>query len=356
MKKYKILFISTAVGPLGSGEGGGVETSIINLTPVLVSRGHKVDVIAPLGSKKFSPKVGLILVSGMVTKSAIGASRDFKTKYNSNGVLEKMWQKAKAIEDNYDIIIGDNYDWQAFKASLEFKTPVLHTISMASLVNYTDKNIKEFYVKYPKRVSFYSKAQAETFGLKNINKAQILGGGVNLSNYKFNLKPKQKLVFSARISKEKGLEDAFEVAERLNMELDICGKIQDRKYFQTVSKFYPSVKFNYHGFLKLKQLAKVLGQATVFLSPHKWVEAFGYSLIEAMACGTPVVAYNLGGPKEIIKNGQNGFLVEKNNVKKMADAVIKASKLDRLAVSKTVLKYSYKNLAKKYEVWIGKAI
>jgi UDP-glucose:tetrahydrobiopterin glucosyltransferase len=275
---------------------------------------------------------------------------------NSKGVLENMWKVAFEQEGDYDAIVSHSYDWLSYYLSPFFEVPVLHAVALAPTIKYTDKIIKQRYKKFSKQFAFFSKNQAYFFGIKNLKNLQILYGGVVLENFKFNLKPQNRLVWSARISPEKGLLDAFAVADKLNLPLDICGKMQDKKYFNSVLKKFPKVKYFYHNFVRYNKLSKILGNALAFLSPHSWVETFGDSLIEAMACGTPVVAYKKGGPIEIIENGKSGFLVEPDNVDAMAKAVLKIKCLKRINARKRAEQFSYEKFVSRVENWISYAL
>ncbi len=147
-----------------------------------------------------------------------------------------------------------------------------------------------------------------------------------------------RLCWSARISPEKGLEDAIAAAQVLNIPLDVCGVVEDADYWGRVRKQAPSL-ITHHGFLSHGALAAVLGRSQAMLFTPKWTEAFGLTVIEAMACGTPVVAYAGGGPSEIIEHGVNGYLVARGDVAGLATHVSLAASLDRKRVRERAEQY-----------------
>jgi glycosyltransferase involved in cell wall biosynthesis len=120
------------------------------------------------------------------------------------------------------------------------------------------------------------------------------------------------LAFLGRTSPEKGLDKAIEIANRAGMELRICAKVDnvDREFFQT--KIKPLLKGNVHflGEVGENEKGDFLGNAYALLFPIDWPEPFGIVMIEAMACGTPVLCFPGGSVPEVIEDGVTGFIVE----------------------------------------------
>ncbi|MDX1920940.1 MAG: glycosyltransferase [Candidatus Caenarcaniphilales bacterium] len=347
----KILFLTSPAGPIGSGEGGGVETNLINLAPLLNSKGYEVAIIAPEGSIEFHPNIKIYQVPGVLPVYACTAEALGPNLVDSEGVVRRMWQKAKELETNYDIIVGINYDWIAYYASTFFSKPVGHIISICSQIKHVDEIIGEIYKTHPSRLAVNTLAQGETFGFGK--EVVPLYGGINVHDYEFNLYPQRRLSWVARISPEKGLEDAFEVSQFLGLPLDICGKMQDTAYFESIINKYPKAEFVYHGFKSQAEVAEIVKNSMAMLMTPHWVEAFGNTCIEAMACGTPVIAYNQGGPSEIINDGLNGFLVETKNTKDLIAAVEKAQTLNRFNARLRAFDFTLEKMAERYLDWMG---
>ncbi|HEV3512534.1 MAG TPA: glycosyltransferase family 4 protein [Candidatus Sulfotelmatobacter sp.] len=140
------------------------------------------------------------------------------------------------------------------------------------------------------------------------------------------------LAFLGRVSPEKGLPDAIEIAIRSEMPLKIAAKIDrvDRDYFEQKIKpmlEHPLIEFV--GEIGRADKSEFLGNAMALLFPIEWPEPFGLVMIEAMACGTPVIAYPCGSVPEIILDGVNGFLVQ--DIGEAVEAVSKARDFDRRA-------------------------
>ncbi|GIV83489.1 MAG: glycosyl transferase [Candidatus Roseilinea sp.] len=349
MARRRVLFLTSPVGPLGSGEGGGVETNLMNLTPILARRGHTVAIAAPAGSVQPAPEVLVYQVEGKPPPYATTARRDAPVVCQPDGVLERMWELAMRVQDQYDVIIGINYDWLAYYLTPFFKTPVGHIISIVSTIDAVDAIIRERFYEYPNHFAVNTCAQASTFPFIDPCRMMSLYGGVDLARYSPNLAPQDRICWVARISPEKGLEDAFAVAQRLRIPLDVCGKMQHPEYWETCVARYPDVDVTYHGFLNQDALHRVVRNAKALLMTPHWIEAFGNTCIEAMAGGTPVVAYNAGGPSELVQDGVSGFLVPPRDVDALVEAVRRVDRLDRRLVRKRAEKFSLERFADRYE-------
>lgn len=356
IKPVRILYLTSPVGALGSGEGGGVETTLMNLTPVLARRGHTVGIVAPAGSQQPSPDVKVHQVAGKFPQYATTATRDAQTVSQSEGVLERMWETALKVQDDYDVIIGINYDWLAYYLTPFFSTPVAHMISLGSQIDEIDKIIEKRYRQYPQRFAVNARAQATTFSFMNPYRVMSLYGGLDLSKYHYNPSPANRLSWVARISPEKGLEDAFAVAQRLNMPLDVCGKMQYQSYWDDVVARYPDVDVTYHGFLNQYDLHLVVGNTKAMLMTHHWIEAFGNTCMEALACGTPVITYDVGGPTEMVEDGVSGYLVPHKNVDALVDAVRRVDQLSRKEVRMRGETFTLDCMAERYERWIQRIL
>ncbi len=354
--RRRILFLTSPVGPLGSGEGGGVETNLMNLTPILAQRGHTVAIVAPAGSVQPSPQVKVYQVDGERPVYATTAQRDQPVLAHTRGVLERMWELAMRVQDDYDAIIGINYDWLAYYLTPFFRTPVGHIISIASTIDEVDAMIRERFHEFPHRFAVNTCAQASTFPFIDPCRMMPLYGGVPLERYHFNPNPQPRLCWVARISPEKGLEDAFAVADRLNMPLDVCGKMQHPEYWQACLERYPNVQVTYHGFLSQDRLHQVVRNAKAMLMTPHWVEAFGNTCIEALAAGTAVIAYDRGGPSELIEHGVSGFLVPYRDVDALVEATRQVDMLDRRAVRRRGEAFSLERFADRYEAFVERVI
>lgn len=139
------------------------------------------------------------------------------------------------------------------------------------------------------------------------------------------------LVVFGRIHPDKGIADAIDIAARVGRRLVICGIVQDAGYYaERIEPRIDGERVVYRGSVGPEERTEVLASAAVLLHPIHFEEPFGLSVIEAMACGTPVVAYRRGSMPEVIDDGVTGFVV--GDLAEAVAAVPRAAALDRSAV------------------------
>ncbi len=349
----KLLFVSTSVAALGSGLGGGVELSLQNIANEMLRRGHTLQIVAPQGSKLTST-IPLIQIPGNLQTTAIDQARTAPIILPDNSVLANMWDYAHQVQANYDLIVNFAYDWLPFYLTPFFTTPIAHRVSMSSLSDAMDRIIGSVVAKFPSSVAFLTRSQAETFPFNREPNVSItcLSSAIDLSLYQFSSQPQPWLAWLGRIAPEKGLEDAVAVAQILDIPLKIIGKMQDQSYWQQICQGYPDAPVEYLGFLSTHELQQLLGQSWAMLMTPRWVEAFGVVVIEALACGTPVISYRCGGPAEVIEDGKTGFLVEQNSIDGLVTAIARLDEIDRRICRQVAERqYSLEALGDRIEQW-----
>ncbi|HLY18115.1 MAG TPA: glycosyltransferase [Bryobacteraceae bacterium] len=352
MPPCRILFVAPPVGPIGSGEAGGVETHLLHLAPILVARGHHIGILAPAGSRVPAPGVVVHQVDGQPSPSATRAARTAAAVVHTNGVLENLWDRALRLQRDYDVVVGVNYDWLAFYLTPFFATTVGHWITICSAIDEVDRIIERRWGEGRLHLAMYTGAQVGTFPFLERRRVHLLYGAVDAAVFRYGAEPRDRLCWAGRISPEKGLEDAIAVAAALRMPLDVCGKIQDESYWESVTRASGSPEIVYHGFLSPAELQQRYANARATLVTPRWIEAFGNIVVESLACGTPVVAYNRGGPAEIVAHGKSGILVPQDDVPALIDGVRQAVALDRRAVRARAEEFSFDRMADRLQAWI----
>jgi len=155
--------------------------------------------------------------------------------------------------------------------------------------------------------------------------------GIDLDALPFHAAPGRDLVAFGRVHPDKGTADAIAIARLAGRRLVICGIVQDERYFaEQVEPHVDGDRVVFRGSVGPKERAETLGSAAVLVHPVHFDEPFGLSVVEAMACGTPVVAYPRGSMGEVVDAGVTGYLAP--DVESAAAAVDVAAGLDRSAV------------------------
>lgn len=345
----RFLFLSTPVGVLGSGLGGGVELTLANLAGELIQRGHSVLTIAPTGSVAGVP---IVEIAGKLQTTAQSQTRNAAVTLPEDAVLGHMWNYAYAVQGEYDVLVNFAYDWLPFYLTPFFHRPIAHLVSMGSLTNAIDQVIGQVADRFPGTIGVHSKVQAATFPFAD--RCRVLANGLDLSCYQFCPEPQNVLGWVGRIAPEKGLEDAIALALQTDIPLQIWGAMPDPAYWETMQELYPQAPMHYQGFVSTAALQHGLRQCRALVMTPKWVEAFGNVAIEALACGVPVIAYRRGGPIEIVEDGVTGYLVTPDRVEDLVAAVALLDTIDRAVCRQQAEhRFSMQAMGDRVEQWVG---
>jgi UDP-glucose:tetrahydrobiopterin glucosyltransferase len=344
----KLLFVSTPVGPLGSGLGGGVELTLKNLAIALQHRGHQITIVAPQSS--VLPGFTLLEIPGNLQFTAQTQGRDALITMPDHPVLGQMWDYVRQQQQDYDLVVNFAYDWLPFYLSPFLAIPIAHLVSMGSLTDAMDQVIEQVATQFPQTLAVHSQAQAATFSWAD--RAFNLKNGFDLAQYEFCATAADYFAWVGRIAPEKGLQDAVAAVQRAGVKLKIFGVIQDHTYWAEIQAQYADADIEYCGFLETTALQAQLQQAQALLMTPHWVEAFGNVAIEALACGVPVIAYNRGGPAEIVQHGVTGWLVEPDSVPALVNAIRNVGQIDRTTCRQVAeAEYSLSAMADRVEAW-----
>ena len=306
MVSLHVLIMAPAAAPLGHGRAGGITTHIGQTVKALQHLGHQVGVIAAQGSDLENAM--LIEVDGALQPSLAGAPGSGQEMYPipTNSALAAMWRTARTLQADYDLILNFAQDWLPYYLTDYFSTPVTHIANMGAVNAATSAEMARVSHVFPKRVAVLSQAQA--IDLQDLHQPFLLPIGFDVAAYPFCAQPGGGLIWAGRISREKGLDDALRIAARLDVPLAVAGAIDDEEYWRGLQHEFPD-QIVYQGYLKGEAYTAFLGSGRALLQTQVWCEAFGIVTIEALACGTPVIAYDRGANGEIIEDGVTGFLV-----------------------------------------------
>ncbi len=353
----RIVLISTPIGFIGSGKGGGVELTLNSLVSGLLSLGHSVEVIAPKNSKlnAINKKAKLHFVEGEDQISWQHQNYNSPVSIPDNSLLAGMLEKGLEISKKADVLLNMAYDWLPIWMTLNVEMPIAHLISMGSESAVISNLISKVYYKRPLNFAFHSKIQANDYPF--IKNPTIIGNGFKLDNYTFQDSLKGPLAWVGRVAPEKGLEDAVYVANQLGEKLKVWGFTEDETYASKIEQSFPRGTIDWMGFVSTNELQKELGKCRVLLNTPKWNEAYGNVVVEALACGVPVIAYKRGGPSEIINHGQTGYLADPDNKESLLAYVEIIEKIQRKNCREWVEKNASTDVfANKVVNWLNKVM
>ena len=352
-KSLKILLVSTPIGPLGSGKGGGVELTLNSLVKGLVSLGHKVTLVAPSGSFLSSEDIDVEIkyITGEPQASWQHQRPSSPVVIPFNGVLPRLLEEAIRLGEKADAVLNFGYDWLPIWITPFVRAKIFHLISMGAESKVMKELISDLSISFNSRMAFHSHRQASDYLLAD--KPFIVGNGLDLNNYDFQPCSEGHLGWAGRVAPEKGLEDAASVANSLGEKLLVWGLIENTEYAEFIENSFPKGTIQWRGFLPTDLFQKEVGRCRAFLNTPKWNEAYGNVVVEAMACGVPVIAYDRGGPGELINSGVNGILVTPDNIEGLINATKKINKIERKSCREWVQDFaSIDVFAKKVESWL----
>lgn len=218
-------------------------------------------------------------------------------------------------------IIHNGFDFLPLTYSRLIDTPMVTTIH-----GFSSPRIVPVYERYDADTSYVAISAANRHPA--LTYSATIHHGIVLDDFEFRSDPGEALLFFGRIHPDKGTAAAIEVAARAGRRLVIAGIVQDDTYFRSeVEPHIDDDRVRYMGPVGAADRSEVLGQASALLHLIGFDEPFGYSVVEAQACGTPVIAFERGSMPELIDHGHTGYLV--GNVDEAVAAVATLDRLDR---------------------------
>ena len=298
---------------------GPWESVASQLTEGLVSRGHDVSLFAT-GDSETNATLHAVCARGYEEDPSI---------------IPKVWECLHISDlfeqaENYDII-HNNFDFLPLTYSGLVTTPVVTTIH-----GFSSPGILPVYKKYNGKVFYVSISDADRS--PDLDYIKTIHHGIDVKQFDYQPEPDDYLLFFGRIHPDKGVWEALEIAKACHKKLLLAGIIQDKAYYQKlIAPRLDRDQATYVGSVGPVQRNELLGKASALLHPIHFNEPFGLSVIESMACGTPVIAFNKGSMPELIENGKNGFLVE--TVQQAIEAVAHIQEIDRADCRRHVEKH-----------------
>lgn len=293
---------------------GGTERIVSYLTDELVRQGHEVTLFASGDSRT---KARLVPI----------CSRALRLNPNSKDPIAPHILEAEVVfqhRNNFDII-HSHIDYFAYPLIRQMEVPALTTIHLRLDVQDLVNLYREF-----NEIPLVSISDAQRRPLQWVNWIGTVHHGLPETLLEPRYEQGKYLAFLGRVSPEKGLPMAIEIANRAGVPLKIAAKVSknEREYFQNeIIPLLNDRNIEFIGEINDSQKSEFLNQALALLLPIDWPEPFGLAIIEALACGTPVITRPCGSVPEIVEPGVTGFLFD--NVDEGVRAVDKIATLNR---------------------------
>jgi glycosyltransferase involved in cell wall biosynthesis len=293
---------------------GGTERVVSYLTETLVELGHDVTLYASADS---------------ITKANLRSGCSSALRLDNESIdpcadhiclAERVFQEAAEFD-----VVHSHIDYVALPLLRRMKTPHVTTLHGRLDISNLRNLYREFQDEPVISISNHQRSP-----LSWVNWQATVYHGLPENLYTFRKKPGKYLAFLGRVSPEKRLDHAIEIAKRSGLPLKIAAKVDkaDREYFETVIEpLFNTADVEFIGEIGETEKDEFLGNAFALLFPIDWPEPFGLVMIEAMACGTPVIARRRGSVSEVMEDGTTGFVFE--TVEEAVRAIGNVSRLSR---------------------------
>jgi len=286
------------------------------LTEGLVERGLDVTLFATADSLTRARLVG---------SSPSGYSEDpaLDVKVWESLHISSVFERAAEFD-----LIHNSFDFMPLSYSALVKTPVVTTIH-----GFSSEKIVPVYQKYNRLGHYVAISDADRH--PSLEYAATIHHGIDMRQFAAHSGARDYLVFFGRIHPDKGTAEAIEVARQAGLPLVIAGIVQDQDYFdREVKPHLDGERVRFIGAVGAERRTEILGGARALLHLVNFDEPFGFSVVEAMASGTPVIAARRGSMPEIVLDGESGYLVD--SLSAAVRAVDDVARLDATDVRRTV--------------------
>jgi glycosyltransferase involved in cell wall biosynthesis len=316
----KVLQLCPLWFPVSPDSHGGIETLLAQLLPTMADIGCESTLIAS-GDSQISARLISAVPRALFHEMEIGAAGDYA--WYEQQQLALAFRYAPEFDIIHSHIGPAGY---ALSALPGFRNRVLHTIHSPVLGDF------QWFVSEHRdyRYSTVSEHQARKMRDAGAADCRAIHNGIDVHRFAFDARGGDELVFLGRMEAVKGPDLAIQVAMALGRPLTLAGPIVEREFFEREVVPKLDDRIRYVGIVNYREKNELFGRSACAILPFRGEEPFGLVAIEAMACGTPVVALARGALPEIVEPGVTGYLADDEVA--LAANVRKAVELDRTVV------------------------
>ncbi|HET8909982.1 MAG TPA: glycosyltransferase [Ktedonobacteraceae bacterium] len=314
----RIALLAPLVSAISEPFLGGAQAMLADLARGLQQRGHEVTLFARQGSSVADVRIEAIDVPESVRPANFSRPADAQTPdpgfFDQANLFLDLCLRLQQRSQEFDLFHAHAFDWPIFALGPLLGKPLIHTIHLPAISPEINAGLKILHEQgHRTTLVTVSQACARTY-LPYTPMDAVIYNGLDFSAIPFTseVTSDAPLLFAGRITPEKGLEAAIEIAARSGKRLLIAGGIYDQRYFKDKIEArlrQSSDHTQYLGLLERQQLWQIMSHSLGLLCPIEWDEPFGLTQVEALATGTPVIAYRRGALDEIIQHEQTGFLI-----------------------------------------------
>lgn len=349
----KIAIVASILVPVPPVHGGGAEQIVDELARGLAKRGHQVTVFCSSGSTISGDNIERSESSPYPTLEHIEENR--KLEIEQFKTLIDRQDEFDIIHFSYEPIVFRTEQYHKVINLLDsFKKPVAFTFHNITTIPETVEYYRSSPSLFRHTMIFVSKKQSSNVPF--FPNVEVIYNAIPIERFVIEEKKDNYLFFLGRITPVKGLLEAIKVAKITHLPLIIAAGMgpADREFYEReVEPQIDGTLIRYVGSVDFAKKIEYLKKARCLLFPILWEEPFGLVMIEALACGTPVVAFRRGSVPEIIQDGVNGFIVD--NIDEMAEAVRKIEMISPAKCRDSVEKrFSVERMVDEYETLFKK--
>ncbi len=313
---------------------------VLRLAEEQVKQGHRVTIYSHPKSKIKDSSITFISIK-----------KDYGDKLLNNRNLLR-----EALQNNSFEIFHSHFDYLHNQLAHETIRPIVFTQHF-----FTSEKILEQLKAFPAKNIWAvppTKYQYKINKLYGIQTAEHIYHGIRLEDFPFRAQlqtepwaqpTRNRFIFVGRMVPQKGAREVVEIALASGIQLDLVGKIpsNSQSYWNSFSHHIDGKIIRYLGPQSQSEVARLMGEATGLLFPLQGIESFGQTIVEAMATGTPVIAYNVGALSELVVQGKTGFLVDTKE--EFIKALTKVSTLKRKDCRKQAEQFDFYTMVQRYE-------
>ena len=330
-ERLRIAQVAPIAGRVRPGASSSIEHVVSLLTEELVARGHDVTLFAT-GESETSARLSSI----------------YRRGYNDDPALwewtfHELLHVAAAVEraDDFDVIHSHVYHF-ALPFTRLVRTPIVHTYHVLA-----NEDVVRGYGRYPE-TTLVAISEFQRSQVAELPHVPVVHHGVDVDSFPFGADPGDHLNFLGELSWEKGAAQAIELARAAGRRLVVAGRKTER-YDERLDGLLREPHVEFVGAVKPPERDELLAGAAALVYPIHLPESFGLVPVEAMSCGTPVLALGIGAVPELVEDGVTGFV--RSDLDSLTAAAADIDRLDRATVrARTRARFDHRRMASDYEV------